>query len=148
MILITFFMSLWGDVWIIISCKYSLYTKGILIKYLNLLLLISVFLIKLNRLSPWEWSLIITVLSYPWIQMQLITFFFCPFLQLKSHPDFKVMLLTIPYPFSFCWIWIFKVALMAIFSESSNISLSHLNYITCYFLYYLLKTINTFSLLG
>ena len=42
----------------------------------------------------------------------------------------------------------FKVALMDVFSESSNLSLSHLNYITCYFLYYLLKTINTFSLLS
>lgn len=150
MILITFSWAYEVDVWIIISCKYSLYTKGILIKYLNLLLLISVFLIKLNRLSPENG---VSLFASPIISMNpnathYLFFFFCPFLQLKSHPDFKVMLLTIPYPFSFCWIWIFKVALMAIFSESSSISLSHLNYITCYFLYYLLKTINTFSLLS
>lgn len=52
MILITFS---WFIRWMFgfeFSCEYSLCAKGILIKYLSLLLLVSAFLIKQNRLLP------------------------------------------------------------------------------------------------
>lgn len=124
------------DVWIIISYKYSLCTKGILIKYLSLLLLISVFLIKLNSLSPEDGvslfaSSTIFVNPYTSHYLSLVLFF-----QLKSHPNIKVMLLTIPHTTSFGFLLNMglKVALMAISSESSTLSVSHLNYVTCYLL--------------
>ena len=140
------------DVWIIISCKYSLYTKGILIKYLSLLLLTSVFLIKLNRLSPENG---VSLFASPIISMNPNAthyLFFVLFFSWNPTQTSRSCYNTIPIEFLLNMD--FEVTLMAVFSESSNLSvssnlsLSHLNYITCYFLYYLLKTINTFSLLS
>lgn len=127
MILVTFS---WFIRWMFgfeFSCEYSLCAKGILIKYLSLLLLVSAFLIKLNRLLP-RWSLSICQLYHVCESKHNSTAFPYPFLPLKSHPNFKVMLLIILHPPESCSSDGSDSCLLSILR---SFYVSNMNYVTC-----------------